>query len=93
MKEQFEFIFKPSSKQKKALRKFLQGQDLLVNLPTGFPASSNPCRCTAAYSVIQPTVLASTISGNHDIQDQKELHTCSQSSPGISEKTKETKVI
>ena len=38
MKEQFEFIFKPSSKQKTALRKFLQGQDLLVNLPTGFPA-------------------------------------------------------
>ena len=44
---------KPSSGQKKsALREFLQGQNLLVNLPTGFPASSNRCKCSAAYSAI-----------------------------------------
>ena len=44
---------KPSSEKKKhALREFLHGQNLLVNLPTGFPASSNRCRCTAAYSAI-----------------------------------------
>ena len=44
---------KPSSKEKKnALREFRQGQNLLVNLPTGFPASSNRCRCTAAYCAI-----------------------------------------
>ena len=39
-------------KKKNALGKFLQGQNLLVNLPTGFPASSNCCRCTAGYSAI-----------------------------------------
>ena len=43
---------KPSSEQKNALREFLQGHNLLVNLPTGFPASSKRCRCTAAYSAI-----------------------------------------
>ena len=43
---------KPSSEQKNALREFLQGHNLLVNLPTGFPASSKCCRCTAAYSAI-----------------------------------------
>ena len=43
---------KPSYEQKSALREFLQGQNLLVNLLTGFPASSNRCRCTAAYSAI-----------------------------------------
>ena len=43
---------KPSSKQKNALREFLQGRNLLVYLPTGFPASSNRCRCSAAYSAI-----------------------------------------
>ena len=31
----------PSSEHKNALRKFLQSQNLLVNLPAGFPASSN----------------------------------------------------
>ena len=41
---------KPSSKQKTALREFLQGHNLLVNLPTGFSASSNRSRCSAAYS-------------------------------------------
>ena len=35
-----------------ALREFLQGRNLLVYLPTGFPASSNRCRCSAAYSAI-----------------------------------------
>ena len=43
---------KPSSEQKNAMRESLQGRNLLVNLPTGFPASSNRCRCTAAYSAI-----------------------------------------
>ena len=43
---------KPSSTQKIALREFLQGRNLLVYLPTGFPASSNRCRCSAAYSAI-----------------------------------------
>ena len=33
---------------KNNLREFFQGQNLLVNLPTG--SSSNRCRCTAAYS-------------------------------------------
>ena len=42
----------PSSKQKNAVREFLQGRNLLVYLPTGFPASSNRCRCSAAYSAI-----------------------------------------
>ena len=41
---------KPSSEPKNALREFFQGQNFLVNMPTGFPASSNRCRCTAAYS-------------------------------------------
>ena len=48
---------KPSSAQKNALREFLViyiffEKNLLVNLPTGFPASSNHCRCTVAYSAI-----------------------------------------
>ena len=38
--------------KKNALREFLQGRNLLVYLPTGFPASSNRCRCSAAYSAI-----------------------------------------
>ena len=37
---------------KNALRESLQGQNLLVKLPTGFPGSSNRYRCTAAYSAI-----------------------------------------
>ena len=32
---------------------------IIINLATGFPASSNRCRCTTAYSAISPTVLAS----------------------------------
>ena len=48
---------KPSSAQKNALREFLVqiyffNKNLLVNLPTGFPASSNHYRCTVAYSAI-----------------------------------------
>ena len=43
---------KPSSEVKNALREFLQGQNLPVNLLTGFPASSNRRRCSAAYSAI-----------------------------------------
>ena len=38
----------PSSKRKN-VREFLQGRNLLVYLPTGFPASSNRCRCSSAY--------------------------------------------
>ena len=75
---------------KNALREFLQAQNVFVNLPTGFPASSNWCRCTAAYSAISPTVLASNKSGNRDTHGQKKkLDTCSYSGPEISEKTKE----
>ena len=43
---------KSSSEQKNALREFLQGQNLLVNLSTDFPVSSNRYRCTATYSAI-----------------------------------------
>ena len=48
---------KPSSAQNNALREFLViyiifYKNLLVNLPTGFPASSKHCRCTVAYSAI-----------------------------------------
>ena len=43
---------KPSSEEKNALREFRQGQNLLVNLPPAFPAFSNRCRCTSAYSAI-----------------------------------------
>ena len=32
-------------------------KNLLVNLPTGSPSSSNHCRCTVAYSAILPTIL------------------------------------
>ena len=42
MKEQFELEI-----QKDALREFFQGQNLFLNLPTDFPASSNRCRCDA----------------------------------------------
>ena len=51
--------FTVNKNKKNALREFLQGHNLLVNLPTGFPASSKRCRCPAAYSAIQPTVLES----------------------------------
>ena len=44
--------FKAFFETKNALREFLQGRSLLVYLPTGFPASSNRCRCSAAYSAI-----------------------------------------
>ena len=48
---------KPSSAQKNALREFLViyiyfYKNLLVNLPTGFPASFNHYRCTLTYSAI-----------------------------------------
>ena len=46
---------KPSSAQGNALREFLViffNKNLLVNLPTGFPAFSNHCRCTVTYSAI-----------------------------------------
>ena len=42
------------TKKINALREFLQARIkfLLVNLTTGFPASFNPCRCTATYFAI-----------------------------------------
>ena len=47
---------KPSSAQKNALREFPMifsfYKNLPVNLPTGFPASSNHYRCTVTYSAI-----------------------------------------
>ena len=49
MKEQFE-LKSLLLNRKKALRKYLQRQNLLENFRIGFPASSNRCRCTAAYS-------------------------------------------
>ena len=67
MKEQFELkslllrLSKNWTTKKNAVREFLQGQNVLLNLPTGFPASSNRCRCTAVYSVVQPTVLVQEI--------------------------------
>ena len=57
---------KPSSTPKNALREFLQGRNLLVYLPTGFPASSNMlqmlCRvfCNLADS--------SSVKTNQDLQ-------------------------
>ena len=51
MKEQFKLLIKPSSEQKNGLREFLQGQNLLVNLKTGVPASSSHCKCTVVYSI------------------------------------------
>ena len=42
MKEQFEMEI-----QNNAWREFLQSQNLFLKLPTGFPASSNRCRCNA----------------------------------------------
>ena len=86
------WTWKPSSEQKNALREFLQGQTLLVNLLTGFPASSNRCRCAATYSAIKPTILASKqITKSWSSWPKKKLLTCSHWDPGISEKTKETK--
>ena len=48
---------KPSSAQKKGFERipcdiYIFYKNLLVNLPTGFPASSNHCRCTVAYAAI-----------------------------------------
>ena len=52
MKEQFELELRPSSEQEKALREFLQRQNVFLSLSTGFPLSSNRHRCTAMYSAI-----------------------------------------
>ena len=63
---------------------------MFVNLPTGFPASSNHCRvlCNLADSSSVKTSQKSMI-----FTGKKKLHTCSYSDPGISEETKETNVI
>ena len=76
---------KPSSEQKNVLREFLQGQNLLVNLPTNFPASSNRCRqmhCRVFCNLAD----SSNVKTNQEIMiftaKKKELHTCSYSGPG-----------
>ena len=56
MKEQFELESLLPEEKKNALREFIQGQNVYVNLPAGFPASSNRCRWAAAYSAISPTL-------------------------------------
>ena len=65
---------------------------MFVNLPTGFPASSNHCRvlCNLADS---PSVKTNQKSMIFTGKKKKKLHTCSYSDPGISEETKETNVI
>ena len=54
--ERADQTLKPSSAQRNAFREFLVifflYKNLLVNLLTGFPASSNHCRCTVMYSAI-----------------------------------------
>ena len=64
---------------------------MFVNLPTGFPASSNHCRvlCNLVDSSSVKTSQKSMIFTGK----KKKLHTCSYSDPGISEETKETNVI
>ena len=91
MKEQFELESVLPDRNKNALREFIQDQNVFVNLPTGFPASSNRCRCTAAHSSISPTIARFKINLEIVIFTEKnKLHTCSYSGPDISEKTKET---
>ena len=88
----------PSSEHKNALRKFLQSQNLLVNLPAGFPASSNVMQMY--YCVFCNLADSSRVKTNEEIitlfraiEKKKKLHTCSYSGPSVSLKTKETKVI
>ena len=60
MKEQFEHeSLLPEEKKCFERSEFIQSQNVYVNLLAGFPASSNRCRCAAAYSAISPTVLES----------------------------------
>ena len=94
---------KPSSEQKNALRQFLQGQNFLVNLPTGLPASSNRCRCTAVFCNLADS---SSVKTNHVAmiftspprtplpppQKKNYAHVSSFLGPGISKKIKENKI-
>ena len=91
MKEQLEIESVLPDRNKNGLREFIQGQNVLVNLPTGFPASSNSCRCTAAHSSISPTL--GRVKTNLEIvifTDKNKLHICSYSGSDNSHKTKET---
>ena len=57
-----------------------------------FPASSNPCKCTAVYSAISPTLASVKI--NQEIMiftHKKSTHIYSR--PGISKKTKEPRLF
>ena len=64
-------------KNKNALREFLQAQNLLVNLLTGFPASCNCCRCTSIKTNQEIMIFTAKK------KKGKKLHTCSYSGPGI----------
>ena len=72
MKKQFD-LESLLPQQKIALLEFLQGHNVFVNSPNDvFPASSNRCRCTVAYSAIPPTL--ASVEKNQEIMiftDQK----------------------
>ena len=57
-----------------------------------FSSVFNCCECTAAYSAIKSTVLASKQIKKSWHWRSKTLHTCSYSGPGISKKSKESKL-
>ena len=72
-------------------------KNLLVNLPTGSPSSSNHCRCTVAYSAILPTILGflsvqKKIRKSWSSQPKIKPTTCGYSGPGISEKPKKLRL-
>ena len=76
MKERFD-LESLLPQQKIALLEFLQGRNVFVNSPNDvFPASSNRCRCTVAYSAIPPTL--ASVETNQEIIDiygpKKKLH-------------------
>ena len=58
MKQQFEHESLLPEEKKICFERseFIQGQTVYVILLGGFPASSNRCRCVAAYSAISPTL-------------------------------------
>ena len=65
---------------------------MFVNLPTGFPASSNHCRvfCNLADSSSVKTNQESMIFTD---KTKNYTHVAIHADPGISEETKETNVI
>ena len=81
---------------KNAFREFLQGQSLLVNLSTWFSSvlfQSLQMHCRVFCNLAD----SSSIKTNQEIMiftfKKTKLHTCNYSGPGISEKTKESKLI